>query len=308
MNQSTHNPLACPVCRAPLQNDERSYYCPEGHSFDIARQGYLNLLLSHQKRSKHPGDSKEMVTARQAFLSEGHYFPIYAALEKLVLKHLRKDPLDHPLNIADLGCGEGYYTQLLDKKLRETMSSQASGQKPEQASAVQTWGLDISKDAIISACKHNSNVRWLIGNLTQTPFAEHSMDIATVLFCRVSPNELVRLLKPGGIFIFVKPDDGHLIQLREQIYSDVKGQKKNPSIEQAINTDEHPVQHPGLTLIDTQALTQSITLNKSESIQTLFKMTPHYWRTKPEQREKIKQLDQLNTDISVNLFCYQRSL
>jgi len=295
MSQTVDSPLVCPVCREALQNNDRSYYCPQGHSFDIARQGYVNLLLSHQRRSKHPGDSKEMIKARQAFLAEGHYLPIYTALEQLALKHLKNVETNSPLQVADLGCGEGYYTHQLDKALRKVLT--------EHKNPLQTWGIDISKDAIINACKHNSKVNWLIANLSQTPFADHSMDMITVLFCPINAQELVRLLKPGGIFIFVKPDAKHLIQLREHIYSDIKGQDENTAIEK---TTDNPVHHPQLKLIDTQALFHSISLDTPESIQALFKMTPHYWRSKPEKHKKIEQLSQLDTDISLSFFCYQR--
>lgn len=295
MSQTVDSPLVCPVCREALHNNDRSYYCPQGHSFDIARQGYVNLLLSHQRRSKHPGDSKEMVKARRTFLAGGHYLPIYTTLEQLALKHLENIDVNPSVQVADLGCGEGYYTHQLDKALRETLA--------EQNKTCHTWGIDISKDAIIDACKHSSNVNWLIANLSQTPFSDHSMDMITVLFCPINVQELVRLLKPGGIFIFVKPDAGHLIQLREHIYSDIKGQDEKTAIEKASG---QPVNHPKLKLIDTQTLFHSISLDTPESIQALFKMTPHYWRSKPEKHKKIEQLSQLDTDISLNFFCYQR--
>ena len=299
MNQPNGHPLVCPVCRAALEQQERCYCCPEGHSFDLARQGYLNLLLSHQRRSKHPGDSKEMIKARQTFLNEGHYLPIYSALEQLVLKHIKKDEHSQTLQITDLACGEGYYTHLLYKKLQQKL---LENKQTEEAPRIQTWGLDISKDAIISACKHYPSVNWLVGNLAHTPFCDHSMDILTALFCPVSENELVRLLKPGATFIMAKPDAGHLIQLKEQLYSEIKGKDNEEEIE---GSKRHPVHHPELELIDTLQVQHTFTLDKPELIQALFKMTPHFWRTKAEQQEKIMQLKTLETDISVSLYCYR---
>ena len=291
MNEPDINPLVCPVCRAALIQNERQYCCPEGHSFDVARQGYLNLLLSHRKPSKHPGDNKQMITARQTFLNEGHYLPIYAALERLVLKHLKES--EQTQHIADLGCGEGYYTHLLHEKLLQSFSKN----KP-----VQTWGLDISKEAVLNACRNYPNVKWLVANLAHSPFADSSMDILTVLFCTISENELVRLLKPGGTFILVKPNPGHLIQLREQLYTEVKDQDSATENESVCAP---PIQHPELKLVDCEQVNHRITLEKPESIHSLFKMTPHYWRTKPAEQEKIMRLNKLETDISVSLFCYQ---
>ena len=94
--------LRCPVCAGELTREDRVFRCPQGHSFDVARQGYVNLLTVGQKHSKSPGDTKEQVLARRAFLSGGYYAPIAEVLCRLVL------PL-RPKAVVDAGCGEGYY-------------------------------------------------------------------------------------------------------------------------------------------------------------------------------------------------------
>lgn len=299
--QNDHSPLACPVCRANLKAQKTCYKCPAGHSFDIARQGYLNLLLSHHKRSKQPGDSKEMVDARQQFLTEGHYLPIYQELEKLVLKYGITPSADQAYYMVDLGCGEGYYTRLLSEKLRASL--------PAKHNKLHAWGIDISKAAIISACRGPSQVppsqvRWLIANLTHSPFIGGQMNLVTALFCRISEEEIVRLLKNGGIFIFVKPGPKHLIQLRELIYSGHKKTSQTQTLDviQEKKTDHHPA----LELLEHTKLNQPLKLDSAESIQALFKMTPHYWRTPAAQKEKLLLLDQLQTEISVELFCFRK--
>ena len=77
--------LRCPVCGAPLVLGEKVYACPQGHSFDVARQGYCNLLPVTKKHSKSPGDTKEQVQARRAFLSGGFYRPIADMLCRLAV-------------------------------------------------------------------------------------------------------------------------------------------------------------------------------------------------------------------------------
>ena len=77
--------LACPLDGAPLQRQAVSLRCPEGHCFDLAAQGYVNLLPVQNKRSRDPGDSKEMVAARRRFLEVGHYQPIADAVARAVL-------------------------------------------------------------------------------------------------------------------------------------------------------------------------------------------------------------------------------
>ena len=72
--------LLCPICGAPLAKRERALVCPSHHSFDIARQGYVNLLPVQQKHSQDPGDTREQVLSRRAFLDTGTYAPILEAL------------------------------------------------------------------------------------------------------------------------------------------------------------------------------------------------------------------------------------
>ena len=99
--------LQCPICAASLQKKERTYGCDNGHCFDVARQGYIHLLPVQQKHSAQPGDTKEQVLARRAFLDGGFYAPIVQALCALAQKYNCTGP------ILDAGCGEGYYSSRL---------------------------------------------------------------------------------------------------------------------------------------------------------------------------------------------------
>ena len=79
--------FTCPLCAAPLTREGRSYTCPNGHCYDVAREGYVHLLPANQKHSKSPGDDKGMVAARNQFLSAGYYAPLRDALCALALRH-----------------------------------------------------------------------------------------------------------------------------------------------------------------------------------------------------------------------------
>ena len=92
--------ILCPVCGEVLKLGERQWYCVKGHSFDVARQGYVNLLTVNQKHSKNPGDTRQMVAARKEFLDGGYYEPIVQMLVKW-LRATGSGPL------LDDGCGEG---------------------------------------------------------------------------------------------------------------------------------------------------------------------------------------------------------
>src|SRR5690554_7386318 len=110
MSAAAFTTLACPLDGDPLYRSDGTWRCAAGHSFDIARQGYVNLLPVQQKRSRNPGDSKEMVAARTQFLNTGIYEPIAQKVTELVRPLLQQD---RPLRLLDAGCGEGYYLDYL---------------------------------------------------------------------------------------------------------------------------------------------------------------------------------------------------
>jgi 23S rRNA (guanine745-N1)-methyltransferase len=94
---------SCPLCHAPLERRDNSFICPQRHQFDLAKEGYVNLLPVQFKRSRDPGDSAEMMQARRAFLDAGHYQPLRDA----ICAYLHTFA---PTDLLDIGCGEGYYT------------------------------------------------------------------------------------------------------------------------------------------------------------------------------------------------------
>ena len=108
--------IICPVCKKDLIRNEKTYRCENNHSFDMGKQGYLNLLLSNQKHSKTPGDDKEMVLSRKRFLEKDYYKIISDRVNSLILENLGDKK---SVNILDIGCGEGYYTGNIKKFLEK---------------------------------------------------------------------------------------------------------------------------------------------------------------------------------------------
>lgn len=106
--------FCCPTCGGPLERRESALVCPQGHSFDIARQGYVHLLPVQQMHAKVPGDTKQMVDARRRFLALGHYDAFRDALCRLTAEHLPQGGA-----VLDAGCGEGFYTSALAQVARE---------------------------------------------------------------------------------------------------------------------------------------------------------------------------------------------
>jgi len=202
--------FACPMDGNLLTIHEKQLTCTNGHSFDIARQGYINLFPVQQKRSKEPGDSKEMVLARTQFLNTGLYEPIVKKLVSLITSYIKN--CDSNVCLLDAGCGEGYY---FDSLLNSLENSDGNNN-------LSFIGLDISKHAIIAAARRNKKITWLVGTNRQPPITDCSVDIIVCVFGFQSYEGFNKILKSGGIIIVVEPGVEHLKELREIIYTDAK--------------------------------------------------------------------------------------
>ena len=209
-NDFSDSLLLCPVCKGKLIKDssKKIYKCNNNHTYDIAKEGYVNLLISNQKNSKNPGDSKEMVLARLDFLSKGYYSVLSDKINEMILNCLKQNNLDK-FNILDLGCGEGYYLTNL-KSYMDKKNIKAN-----------YYGMDVSKEAVRYASKTNKDCIWAVGNNFHIPSSDKSIDCILSVFSPIDIDECNRVLKDDGVFIRVLPRTNHLIQLRNIIYSEV---------------------------------------------------------------------------------------
>ncbi|MCV2885239.1 methyltransferase domain-containing protein [Aestuariibacter sp. AA17] len=259
----------CPKCKQPLSQDTQSWHCEAGHIYDKAKEGYVNLVLANQKRSKTPGDSKEMVNARRNFLMSGAYQPLVNGLKELFSVY---GLLDSGSHIFDAGCGEGYY-------LREIVS----GQKD-----VHVAGCDVSKFAVLKAAKANKNWLYAVASTFDVPVNAACFDGILQIFSPSSEAEMHRVLKEDGIWIVVEPHSHHLNEFKQYIYDDV---------------EEHPVpahEMSGFTLLDEKRITFTILLTDSVQRDQLLMMTPYYWAANPSQRETINaSLTSITADFRV---------
>lgn len=271
---------------------QNSWSCANGHSFDNARQGYVHLLPVQNKRSLAPGDGKEMVAARQRFLSVGHYQPIAAAVAQSVAEASNavgenagadhQSGIKEPFACLDAGCGEGYYLRQLDACL--------SGQKHEQPPSL--VGLDISKPAVLAAAKQSKTTRWLVASNANIPLADGSLDCILSLFGFPVYPEFRRLLRPGGRVIVVDAGLDHLRELREVIYPVLKPEVDKP------NASEAP---PGFQTIGRQTVNFSLALVGKDAIADLLAMTPHFYRAKAEGLARAAVLGKLEVMVDVRL-------
>ena len=286
----------CPVCAEPLVLQHKTYRCAQNHCYDQAKAGYVNLLLSQQKKSKQPGDSPEMVKARQDFLNAGYYQPMLEAVAmQLGDLHTPQRPaladaeleMAEPMHLLDMGCGDGYY---LDSLVRTA---------PVQALPLSLSGVDVSKTAVTLAAKRKLPAQWAVASVYQLPFADQSFDLALSIFSPLDPQEVQRVLKPGGHLIMVGPGPDHLSGLMAHIYDDVRPHQGNPVLEEAVQ--QGAFQH-----LTHQDLKYEMTVTGPD-IFNLLTMTPYYWKCDEATQQAFREMQQLRTLAHFAVDCYLRT-
>lgn len=276
--------IACPVCGQRLLAAGKRWSCENNHSFDEARQGYLNLLLAQHKKSRAPGDTLAMVDARQRLLDSQIYRPISDMLNQWVVEWALNQ--QRPLQIADVGCGEGYYTQRLQDVLDDHQLQHC------------LYGVDISKDAVRRAARRSHSIDWLVATGGQLPFTAHSLDMITCLFTNLMPQGFDRVLRPDGQIILLNTGGRHLLELRQLIYDEVKINPLDPRPAMA--------QH-GFACNGEQTLSYRVTLTSNQQIMDLLMMTPHRWKVRNQVLERLQQLDSLAVTIDIALHQFTHS-
>ena len=259
--------LICPICHLPLAAEGRSLRCGRNHSFDLARQGYVNLLPVQQKRSLNPGDTREQVLSRRAFLESGAYTPIVEAVKAAAQGHAGP--------ILDVGCGEGWYAVRVAEHLGGSLT-----------------GLDISKEAVRCAAAKYKGHRWICGTAAHLPIADDSVGVLMSMFALTMPQEFRRVLKKDGIFLQVLAAQDHLMGLKSIIYPEILLKEKDsvPNLE-------------GFELISSTPVRFEFTA-EGEQIGNLFSMTPHFWRISAEGAKRLKETETLTDTAScvVNVY------
>lgn len=265
--------LLCPHCGKPLTRKDRSYLCENNHCFDVAKQGYVNLLLVTQKHSKAPGDNLSQVSARREFLSKGYYLPIARQLIELAA-HAPHEA------VLDVGCGEGWYLSQLRAALPVT----------------EAVGLDISKDAVRYAAGADKSSLYLTATAAHMPFPAESFDLLLSLFALTLPEEFARVLKPGGSFLQVTAGPDHLRGLKEIIYPELHEKTADPD-----------TNLPGFTLAEETLLRFPLKLDNNADILRLLSMTPHSKRITAAGMERAAAAQQLSDTAVVRFRRFTRN-
>jgi len=271
----------CPLCNEPLLREQKIYRCSNHHTYDEAKEGYVNLLLAQHKKSKNPGDNDEMIKSRQAFLNKGYY----ASLSSQILKIISSMEQGFNQNILDIGCGEGYYMNAIKKA---SLNENAS---------LFLCGIDISKTAVKLAGKRKMDALISVSSAYALPFFDNSFDTIISVFSPISASEIDRLLKSeNGKIIMVGPAEEHLKGLTAHIYDEVLPHKGNYSV----LDDENAF------VLEKQIEIKEEIIVKKEDILDLLRMTPYYWQTTIEIKEKILALDELKSTIHFYVRVYKK--
>ena len=269
----------CPICASPLTREERTYACPNGHSFDLAKEGYVHLLPANQKHSKAPGDDKAMVAARSRFLSAGYYGHLCAALQELACRYAPEGDAV----LVDSGCGEGYYTAGVAAALRE------SGR------TVRGAGVDISKFALRHAAKRDKSLEFAVGSAYRLPVMSDCAHLLLNCFSPMAPSEFHRVLQPNGVLFYVVPAPRHLWELKEVLY---RTPYENP---------DEAIPYEGFSPVEVGPVEKTVEIADHEDLMALFHMTPYTWNTPREGVERLEALPSITVTASFRIHVFRRA-
>ena len=259
--------LCCPVCSRSLDIRQKVAVCESGHSFDIAKEGYINLLRS-SKSGDRIGDDKQSARSRRDFLNKGYYSPLR---NKLVELFRNKNG-----SLLDICCGEGYYTSAIARETPLTV-----------------YGFDISREMVRLAAKRGAG-SYFVANMASIPVTEESFDYATHLFAPFNEKAFAKILKPGGKLYSVVPGKQHLFGLKKAVY------------DTPYSNDEALPQTELLRLTGMERVDAKILLATPDDIDAVFRMTPYYFHTPQKDKDKLFRYTSLETEISFVIGCYEK--
>jgi len=242
----------------------------------MAKQGYVNLLLANKKNTSSPGDNKEMVEAREAFLSTGHYDFLIDGIESGV------SSLDIAItdesHLLDVGCGSGYYTRNLFKD-----------------QPISKVGLDISKIAIAKAAVKDKTSSYIVGSAFDLPIANNSVDLLLNIFSPIDLDELMRVLKLGGFFIKVVPIGDHMKEVAELVYKEFTPHTTSIKSELELSGK--------FKIVQSYNLKNTISL-KAQNLHDFISMTPYLYKF---EKGQLASLMVLSISISFEVIIAQYS-
>jgi 23S rRNA (guanine745-N1)-methyltransferase len=265
--------LVCTVrdCRQTLSREERRLVCANGHSFDVARSGYINLLQPQDRRSKTPGDTPEAVAARRRFFERGFTEPLVQALIDAL-------PLTSNDALLDAGCGEGHHLAAF-----------------RRAYGVDGHGVDISVPAIDLAARTYRECTWVVANADRfLPYTDGSFNAVATITARLNPGEFRRVLAADGTLLVVIPAADDLLELREAILGEgIERDRTDRTVEMFA---EH------FTLAGRERIAHVARLDRAAIADV---MASSYRGLRAREREKLETLEAMNVTLARDVLLFR---
>jgi 23S rRNA (guanine745-N1)-methyltransferase len=284
-------PIACPLCDRPMFSDGTTLTCASGHSFDIAKEGYVNLLPAQHRVAGIDGDTAEMLRARSEFLDAGYYQPLREMLADIVEEALRDRSArlgdeDRATCVLEVGCGEGYYIDGIAERLKCGGFADTT-----------FVGADLSKAAVKRASKRYPHVSFIVADTNRRIYVrDASVSVLLDVFAPRNPAEFARVLEPGGLAVVVIPSESHLESVRKHL--DLIGIQEG---KEALVLERF-----GSEFRMTERLELRYPLELSrEAARALREMGPSYWHRREDRTETPENA--LTTEASFILLCLRRS-
>lgn len=276
----------CPICRGALSNESGVMRCALGHSYDVARSGYVNLHRPGIKSNSRSGDPEDMVRARRAFLSRGFYDRYVRSAANFAAGAITGGAR----TVVDAACGEGHHTLILADSFAAELTVGIDASKTA-ADLAQKTANAAKRERDASGVGTPGDVRFIAGNIFDMPLCDSAADVVSVLFAPIPFEEARRVLRPGGALLVCSAGREHLIELRRLVYDEVRYK------------DEKPPEADGFDLAARDNVSYSVDLDKG-SLGELFAMTPFCRRVGGAARERVAAANGSPMTVSVDLSVY----
>lgn len=254
--------FACPICQDSMNvYDQGRLTCSANHSFDIAKQGYVNML-THSAASKY---SKDLFESRKEIIDSGLYDPLEERIAELI---------GDAKTVLDTGCGEGSHLARILSHRDDSIGI----------------GIDIAKEGILAAARHYPKQIWCVGDLAKSPFARTSFDVILNILSPANYEEFKRLLTRNGCVVKVVPQSSYLQQLRTQLYAD--SAKETYSNEQTVERFRESFSH-----VTVERITYTVPL-ASMLVPALLEMTPMGWHKAQHAEVNVSEIT-IDVDVLV---------
>lgn len=268
----------CPICHSRFFINESSLVCRNHHTFDIAKQGYVNLL-HHTVKTNY---DNSLFIARRKIINETIFFEkLHRALTNVVIKNIHLLHHDRPLIILDAGCGEGSHLIQIRNKLSEVQQSTIG------------IGIDIAKEGIIEATKNNEENVWFVADLANLPFAKEKIDIILNILSPANYAQFNRVLNETGFIIKVIPRHDYLKEIRDFFPNQNKKERNsNEKIVQLFSTKHQTVTRKNVRY--------EVELNNQE-LHSLVQMTPLTWNLSHTSLKRFLQsgIKSITVDLDI---------